>query len=140
MAMFEKGTTTAGGHNSGTVVGGNVKLTGILKDSNNITIHGLVEGEIASDQNVTVTETAEIKGPISAHNVVIAGKVTGAISARERVELLATSKVYGGLSMTDLIIHSGAIFIGKSTMPDSKTSKTPSTKAEDLPPQEEPNS
>lgn len=134
MAVFDKRETPTNAHNgTGTIVGGNVKLTGILKDSNDITIHGQVEGEIASDRNVTVSETAEIKGPISAQNVVIAGKVTGSIVAREKVELLATARVYGGLTMTDLIIRSGAIFIGKSTMPDGKDGKSISQKTQDEP-------
>lgn len=133
MAMFER--DKAGGNDGpGTVVGANVRLTGILKDSNDITIHGEVEGEVVSESNVTITETAIIKGPISAENIVIAGAVNGAVTAHEKIELQPSGKVFGSMTMKDLAIHSGAVFIGKSTMPgegkSSVTAKaTPATAA-----------
>ncbi len=117
MAIFEKdkeGSVSG----PGTIVGTNVKLTGILKDTNDITVHGKVEGEVISEHNVTITETAEIKGPISAQNVVVAGVVSGSIVAAQKIEILPTGKVYGAITMKDLTIRSGALFIGKSTMPD----------------------
>lgn len=127
MAIFEKekDSTSSG---PGTVVGTHVKLTGILKDTNDITVHGQVEGEVFSDHNVLVTETAEIKGPISAQNVVISGKVTGAVTAAQKVEITATGKVFGSLAMKDLTIRSGAVFIGKSAMPDKDRDTASATK------------
>lgn len=117
MAIFDKDKEgTASG--PGTIVGANVKLTGVLKDTNDITVHGKVEGEVISEHNVTITETADIKGPISAQNVVVAGIVSGSILAVQKIEILPTGKVYGAITMKDLTIRSGAIFIGKSSMPD----------------------
>lgn len=101
----------------GTVVGANVKLTGVLKDINDITVHGKIDGEVISEKNVTVSETAEVKGPVSAQNVVVAGKVNGSITAIQKLELLPTARVSGSLTVKDLTIKSGAIFNGKSTMP-----------------------
>lgn len=124
MAIFaqDKDASTATG--PGTIVGANVKLTGILKDTNDITVHGKVEGEVTSDHNVTVTETADIKGPVTAQNVVVAGVINGAVSAVQKIEILPTGKIYGAITMKDLIIRSGAVFIGKSTMPDRKGSES----------------
>jgi len=128
MAMFER-DGRASSEVGGTIVGANVRLTGILKDSNDITVHGEVEGEVISEQNVTITETSTIKGPITAENVVIAGSVHGAITARDKIEVLPSGRVYGSMTMKDLTIRSGAIFIGKSTMPDQrKSSTTPTVK------------
>lgn len=101
---------------SGTVVGSNVKLTGTLQDIDNITIYGRVEGEVISEQNVFVGQTAVIKGPITAKVVTVTGKVRGNINASEKLEILHGGKVYGGITTLDLIINSGAIFVGKSTM------------------------
>lgn len=125
MAIFErdKGGATDG---PGTVVGANVRLSGILKDTNDITIHGEVEGEVTSERNITVTESATIKGPITAENVVVAGAVHGAVTARDKLELLPSGKVYGAITMKDLEIRSGAVFIGKSTMPDERKGTLPS--------------
>lgn len=119
MAIFEKEQDRPQ-TGPGTIVGTNVRLTGILKDTNDITVHGKVEGEVVSDHNVTVSETAEIKGPITALNVTIAGKVTGSVTAAQKIEILPTGKIFGAITMKELIIRSGAVFIGKSTMPDHK--------------------
>jgi cytoskeletal protein CcmA (bactofilin family) len=102
----------------GTVVGVNVKLVGTLFDSSEIIIHGKVEGELSSEKNVTITETAYVKGPVSAETVQVAGEVHGAITATGRLEIMPTGRVYGSTTTKDLNIRSGAIFIGKSNMPD----------------------
>ncbi len=105
-----------GSATGGTIIGPKVKLVGTLRDDNNITINGQVEGEVHSSQSIMVGETAEIKGPINGDIVIVAGTVHGSIIADTRLEILATGKVYGSLETKDLMIQSGAIFSGKSTM------------------------
>ncbi|MEI6040525.1 MAG: polymer-forming cytoskeletal protein [Candidatus Berkelbacteria bacterium] len=103
-----------------TIIGANVKLVGTLYDANEITVHGQIEGEIKSDNNIIITETAYVKGPISAETVQIAGQVFGSITAMSKLEILPTGKVYGSTTTKDLNIRSGAIFIGKSNMPNGE--------------------
>lgn len=100
----------------GTVVGVNVKLQGQLKDSQDIIVHGQVDGEVASERNVTVTESATVKGPISATIVTVGGTVRGSIEAREKLELLPSGKVYGSIATKELTIRPGAVFNGRSSM------------------------
>jgi len=102
-----------------TVVGANVKLVGTLYDANEVTIHGKIEGEVQSDKTVIITETAYIKGPVTADTIQVAGAVHGSITATGKLEILPTGKVYGSVTTKDLSIRSGAIFIGKSTMPEA---------------------
>lgn len=124
MAMFDKGVPGVDGATSpGTVVGANVKLTGTLKDVNDITVHGAVEGEVISDRVVTIAETAKVKGPITATAVTIAGTVNGAVTATERCELLPSARVTGSISTSDLAIKSGALFNGKATMTEPQQSE-----------------
>src|SRR3990172_11523255 len=104
----------------GTVVGANVKLVGTLQDASDVIIHGRIEGEVISSQGVNVTETAYIKGPISGEIVTIAGKIRGSITATGKLEILPTGKVYGSITSKDLSIKSGAIFVGKCTMPETE--------------------
>lgn len=105
----------------GTIVGSNVKLTGVLKDVNDIIIHGRVEGEVISEKNVVVTEKADIKGPITADSVVVNGKISGAVTARTKFELLPGGNVNGSIATKDLVIQSGAVFNGKCLMMQEKT-------------------
>lgn len=139
------GDVSAGG--PGTVVGANVKLTGTISDVNDIVIHGTVEGEVISDKTITITETASVKGPVTGQFVSVSGKVNGAITAHEKLELQPTADVSGSLSTKELIIKSGAIFNGKSTMtkadgqPVKSTAGTeePVKKAERAPEKDEEN-
>ncbi len=101
----------------GTIVGANVTLTGTLKDMGDVAIHGKIEGEVISERSIVVGETAEIKGPISGQVITLAGVVRGSIDAGQKLEILPTGKVFGSISTRELIIRSGAIFVGKSTMP-----------------------
>lgn len=136
MAMFDKPAGTDGVSSPGTVVGANVKLTGTLKDVNDITVHGQVDGEIISDRIVTVAETAKVKGPVTATSVTIAGLVNGAVNASERCELLPSARVTGSITTSDLSIRSGALFNGKATMAEpSATDKAALMKSADVEPE-----
>lgn len=104
----------------GTVVGANVKLIGTLQDANDIIIHGRIEGEIISNQAINISETAYVKGPVSGDLVTVAGKVRGSITATGKLEILPTGKIFGSITSKDLSIKSGAIFVGKCTMPEGE--------------------
>ncbi len=107
----------------GTVVGANVRLQGTLKDSSDVTVHGVVEGEVISQKVVRITETATIKGPVTAETVIVAGVIKGSIEAKNKLEILATGVVNGAIATGALIIHEGAVFNGKSLMQEpSQTS------------------
>ena len=114
------GEKRPGASGPGTVVGANVKLVGTLQDANDIVIHGRIEGEVVSNQTVSVMETAYIKGPVSGDVVNIAGKIRGSITATGRLEILPTGKIFGSIASKDLSIKSGAIFVGKCTMPEGE--------------------
>ena len=104
----------------GTIVGANVKLVGTISDANEIVVHGKVEGEVISEKSVIVSETAFIKGPITAEMVQIAGEVHGSITTSGKLEILPTGKVFGAITTKDLNIRSGAIFVGKANMPEGE--------------------
>ena len=115
----------------GTTVGVNVALSGTLKDQNDISVFGMVEGEVISEKSVTIGQTAQVKGPVKGELVTIAGVVRGAISASEKLELLETGKVFGSISTKNLVIHSGGIFVGKSEMPTGEeTTEEPEPESE----------
>ena len=101
----------------GTTVGVNVALSGTLKDQNDISVFGMVEGEVISEKSITIGQTAQVKGPVKGELVTIAGVVRGAIAASEKLELLETGKVFGSIVTKNLVIHSGGIFVGKCDMP-----------------------
>ena len=122
----------------GTVVGANVKLVGTLQDASDIVVHGRIEGEVISSQSISITETAYIKGPVSAEIVTVAGKVNGSITATGKLEIMPTGKVFGSITGKDLAIRSGAIFVGKCSMPDGEKEAEIAEHAEKTTPEEAP--
>jgi len=104
----------------GTIVGSSVHLTGAIKDSSDITVYGSVEGEINSDSRVIIEESAHVKGPITAREVTLSGFVNGTVTAKDKLELNSNGTIKGNIDTNELLIHSGATFIGKCTMPDKK--------------------
>jgi len=118
-------------NNVDTIIGINVILKGNLKNKGSIQINGTVDGEVRSDENINIGETAKINGPVVAKTIEISGEVKGLVEATERLEVNPTGKVLGDINAKSLIIKQGAKFIGKSIMPASGNTET--TKAEARP-------
>lgn len=104
--------------NVDTIIGINVNLKGNLKNKGSIQVNGSVEGEVRSDENVTVGETASIKGPVIAKVIEVSGIIKGLVEATEKLEINPTGKVVGDINVKSLIIKQGATFVGKSAMAD----------------------
>lgn len=104
--------------NVDTIIGINVNLKGNLKNKGSVQVNGSVEGEIRSDESVTIGETANVKGPVVAKTIEVSGSVKGLVEATEKLEINPTGKVVGDINVKTLIIKPGAVFVGKSSMPD----------------------
>jgi len=110
--------------NVDTIIGINVNLKGNLNNKGSIQVNGTVEGEVRCDENVTVGETASIKGPVVAKVIEVSGTIKGLIEATEKLEINPTGKVIGDINAKSLIIKQGAIFVGKSNMSDQAAALT----------------
>jgi len=104
--------------NVDTIIGNNVKIKGSLRNSGSIQINGVVEGEVQSDQMITIGETATVIGPIRAKIIEVSGSVKGIVQGEEKIELNPKGQVHGDVITKCLIIKQGAIFNGKSQMTD----------------------
>lgn len=115
-------------HQADTVIGTEVQVKGNLHNKGSILVNGHVEGEIKSDENVTIGETASVSGPIIAKSILISGKVTGTIEAHERMEIDPTGVVNGDIKTKTMIVREGAIFNGTCIM-DRQTKEASTTPA-----------
>lgn len=106
-----------------TIVGANVHIKGNLSNQGSIEIHGNVEGEISSEEDIIVGQTATINGPVKAKNVDVSGIVTGSVTAAEKLELQPTSKVEGEITCEILSIKHGAIFNGTCAVTAGQSDK-----------------
>lgn len=117
-----------------TIIGLNVTVKGNLHNKGSIQVNGNVEGEVKSDENIIIGDSAVIKGPVIAKKVEVSGEIHGIVEASEKLDINPTGKIFGDISVKSLNIKEGAIFVGKSSMPgkehaSSSSEKTDTTKA-----------
>jgi cytoskeletal protein CcmA (bactofilin family) len=105
---------------SETVVGADVKIKGNLRSPSDINIYGEVKGQVDSDANVLIGEGSSIEGGVKGNRIVVSGKVLGNIEAVEHLEISASGYLQGDIKTSDLVIQSGAIFLGKCEMGDKE--------------------
>ena len=74
-----------------------IEIKGTIRFQNDMHIDGKIEGEIISDKGkVTIGETAQIKGDITAGDVRIYGNVEGKVTS-DRCELKQQARVVGAM-------------------------------------------
>lgn len=130
-------------NNVDTIIGINVTLKGNLYNKGSIQVNGNVDGEVKSDENIIIGQTAQIKGPVIAKQIEVSGEVKGLIEAIERLEINPTGRVVGDINAKSLIIKEGASFVGKSLMPANELDKSQvepeqETKVKEQPKDDEP--
>jgi cytoskeletal protein CcmA (bactofilin family) len=92
------------------IISADMKIVGSVESAGDIQIDGTVEGDVTS-RTLTVSDTANVRGSISADTVRVSGVVHGGISAKS-VTLTRSAKVAGDIVHQALVIESGANFEG----------------------------
>jgi len=99
------------------IIGPGMRVDGPVTFQDGLQIDGTVLGEVraAPDQPslLIISETGEVRGPISADQVVIDGAVYGPVQASERLELQAKARVEGDVQYKSLEMQQGAIIAGQ---------------------------
>ncbi|MEJ2194192.1 MAG: polymer-forming cytoskeletal protein [Ignavibacteriaceae bacterium] len=122
-----------------TIISTGVKIEGKITSSGNIRVDGEIIGDIFSKSNVTIGERANVNGQINAEAVTIGGKVSGTIVAKQKCVLDSKGDLKGDIITQNLVIESGAKFVGNSKTGDSKDdfeikeTKKPSTPINKVP-------
>jgi len=99
-------------------LGKSVVIKGELSGSEDLTLHGQMEGSISlPEHTLTVGPQADVKANIDARSVTVVGAVTGKVIARDKIEIRATGTVNGDIVSPRLIISEGGSLRGKVEMP-----------------------
>ena len=72
---------------------------------------------MSSEADVLIGEGACIEGGVKGRKITISGEVLGNIQASESLEITSQGKLQGDIEAPDLVIQSGAKFVGKCEMP-----------------------
>ena len=92
------------------VLSADLTVSGNIKTQGDVQIEGTVEGDIRAHQ-LTVGESATIRGEIVAEEVIVNGRVVGRVRGL-KVRLSATARVEGDIIHKTIAIESGAHFEG----------------------------
>jgi cytoskeletal protein CcmA (bactofilin family) len=90
----------------------NVSLEGDLASDGDVQLDGVVRGDLKV-AHLSIGETGQVEGAITADAVEVRGRVIGTITAKA-IRLYATARVDGDLTHAQLTIDSGAQFVGRS--------------------------
>ena len=102
---------------TGNDVGSSVSIKGELSGSEDMTLHGQLEGRVSLPNNVlTVGPQAAVKADIAARTVVVKGAVTGNVTAAEKLEIQSHGSVMGDIISPRLVIADGGSLQGKVDM------------------------
>lgn len=100
------------------------KVVGKLTFNGPVELGGYIEGEINSQKQLTIGETAVINAKIVGSEVLVRGTVNGDIVASKRLCLKTPAKVIGNITSKNLSIEEGVVFEGNCTMEGAPAGKS----------------
>ena len=107
------------------IIGQSIHIKGELTGNEDLTIDGIVEGNIElKDNNLTIGPNGNIKADLNAKTVTITGEAQGNVTAVEKVEIKETGKLRGNITAPRVVIADGAFFKGSVEMEKKSTMAT----------------
>lgn len=95
-------------------IGASLVIEGNLTSSEDMTIAGRVEGDVAvREHTLVVAPDGRIHGNIVARAVAVNGEVRGTITAASKLEIGETGTVQGDITTPRLVVTEGAVLDGQ---------------------------
>lgn len=116
-----------------TTIGTGVKLKGNLHSDGDISIDGLLTGDIRANGSITIGVNATVRASVTGMNISVGGNLAGDIVADGEVTIGETAHVVGDITCLGITIASGATFIGRVKMPANHRSDASDDMASDSP-------
>ena len=98
------------------IIGENSVFEGRFYVSGSILVEGKFEGDIRTEEQLTVGPTGKVKTDIFARKVTVGGTLIGNITASEEVTLLENGKVLGNINTPKLNVENGVLIQGMVTI------------------------
>ena len=99
------------------IIGEGATIKGEIKEENEITIHGNVDGDIEC-KDLIVGKTGSIKGKIKADTLTVEGSVEGEINIKDLLKMMSSSQVSGKISYGSVQINEGGKLLGEIEFKD----------------------
>ena len=98
--------------NSALIIGEGATINGIIKENNEISIQGSVEGDIEC-KDLLVGKSGTLKGKIKTDSLWVEGKIEGELTVKGLLKLMSNGIVSGKISYGSLQIHEGGKLMGE---------------------------
>ena len=108
-----------------TLIGPQTRIAGPLSGTDDLEVHGIVDGPVDGGASVTIAAGARIGGEVRGRDVIVGGELAHAVFATGTVRLLATAVMTGDIEAPRIAIDEGAVFDGQIRMRKKITSPAP---------------
>jgi cytoskeletal protein CcmA (bactofilin family) len=95
-----------------TIIGKGSSITGNLKINGFVRLDGDIDGNLETDGNIIIGDSARIKGDVKAKAVIVGGIVVGNVFAQESIKILSNSAVLGDVISRKVQVEDKATFHG----------------------------
>ena len=102
---------------SSLIIGEGAIIKGEIKEENEITIQGNVDGDIEC-KDLIVGKTGSIKGKIKADTLTVEGSVEGEINIKDLLKMMSSSQVSGKICYGSVQINEGGKLLGEIEFKD----------------------
>jgi len=114
--MFKRRTIDNVKTEEATVIATGVQLSGTIKGTSDVILHGALEGNIELSGTLVLGKSGKVRGEIEATNVVVEGDLEGTIRATGKVEIRDGGKCKGDIFTPTIAISEHAYFEGDVKM------------------------
>ena len=87
-------------------------------------IDGSLNGDVTSENDLSIGKNGKLEGNIRAKNVVVSGEFGGSIIC-DRLEIVSEGRVMGEVETAQLVIEAGGQFSGASRIKDEEPRQIP---------------
>jgi cytoskeletal protein CcmA (bactofilin family) len=98
------------------IIGKGIVIRGNLSGGGDLVVEGLIEGQIALKNHLTIESSGRVQADIRAEDLTINGEASGNIDVGSRVAITASAKVSGDIKAPRVVIDDGAVFNGSIEM------------------------
>ena len=97
---------------SSLMIGEGVTITGSIKANNEVTIQGIIDGDIECN-SVTINKSGNVKGKIKTETMIVEGKAEGEINVNDVLNIKSDGHVNGKVFYGEIQIDEGGKLSGE---------------------------
>jgi len=113
------------------VIGPSITINGDLSGSEDLTIHGQVEGGINfREHSVSIGAQGRVVADIVAKNIIVEGRLKGDLRGSEQVTVASTGQVSGDIHSPRVVLNDGCQFKGSIDMESKAADAAPHIRAQ----------